>query len=102
MRPSIPRFSNMPGRTKNVWWGDKANLVPQKGVIQYTLSPFFLRAAPHMFRDYLFNGYRRLSHEFPYWAIPFGMGYATYTWANETDFYRKSKASVYAGERHED
>jgi ubiquinol-cytochrome c reductase subunit 8 len=27
-----------------------------------------------MFRNYLFNGYRRLAGEFIFWALPFSIG----------------------------
>jgi len=27
-----------------------------------------------MFREYLFNGYRRMAGEFKFWAVPFGVG----------------------------
>lgn len=38
------------------------------------ISPWQTKAAPNMFREYLFNGYRRLAGEFKFWAIPFGIG----------------------------
>ena len=38
------------------------------------LSPFRQRAAKNMFKNYIFNGYRRLSGELVYWAIPFALG----------------------------
>ena len=48
------------------------------------LSPYQQRAAKNLFRGYLFNGYRRLAAQVPYWIVPFaagacysGMSYAT-------------------------
>ena len=41
------------------------------------LSPFRQRAAKNLFRSYIFNGYRRLSGELVYWAIPFALGTST-------------------------
>ena len=38
------------------------------------LSPFRQRAAKNMFKNYIFNGYRRLSGELVYWSIPFAFG----------------------------
>jgi hypothetical protein len=38
------------------------------------ISPFRQRAAKNMFSGYLLNGYRRLSSQFVYWAIPVGLG----------------------------
>ncbi|KAF9022347.1 hypothetical protein BDZ89DRAFT_1163294 [Hymenopellis radicata] len=94
MRPSLIRLGDMPGprRAYNVWWGDKHGLVKQRGMYQYTLSPFQSKAAPHWARDYLFNGYRRLSKEAIYWVIPFSFGYGVYTWANNYTEYIESKA----------
>ncbi|KAF8912661.1 cytochrome b-c1 complex subunit 8 [Mucidula mucida] len=111
MRPSLIRLGDMPGprRAYNVWWGDKHGLMKQRGMYQYSLSPFQSKAAPHWARDYLFNGYRRLSKEAVYWVIPFGFGssrlfrprcnnahraagYGVYTWANNYTEYHESKA----------
>jgi hypothetical protein len=38
------------------------------------VSPFRQSATSHMFRSYLFNGYRRLAAQLPYWVIPVGIG----------------------------
>jgi hypothetical protein len=38
------------------------------------VSPFRQSATSHMFRNWLFNGYRRLSAQLPYWVIPVGIG----------------------------
>ena len=72
-------------------------------------------------RNYLFNGYRRLSGEFFFFAIPFAVGmsrdiyiyiptkliilhtgYATYSWAKSYDEYQNSKAGhIASGGHHE-
>ncbi|KAF9467185.1 cytochrome b-c1 complex subunit 8 [Collybia nuda] len=100
MRPSIARFSDMPGpRVYNLWWGDKGT-IRQKGIVTYTLSPFQSKAAPNMLRNYLFNGYRRLSGEALFFLIPFGTGYAIYSWAKSYDAFQNSKAGHIAGAKH--
>lgn len=38
------------------------------------VSPFRQSATSHLFRNYLFNGYRRLAAQLPYWVIPVGIG----------------------------
>ncbi|RDB23761.1 Cytochrome b-c1 complex subunit 8 [Hypsizygus marmoreus] len=101
MRPSIARFSDMPGgKVYSLWWGDSGG-IRQKGIVQYTLSPFQSKAAPHMIRSYLFNGYRRLSGELLFFLIPFGTGYGIYSWAKSYDAYQNSKAGhIAAGAEH--
>ena len=42
--------------------------------VHLALSPMRQRVAKHMFRGWLFNGYRRLSAQFVYWIIPFAGG----------------------------
>ncbi|GLB42975.1 putative ucrQ family protein [Lyophyllum shimeji] len=102
MRPSVARQSEMPGpKVYSLWWGDRT-IPKQKGVVEYTISAYRAKAAPHMLRNYLFNGYRRLSGELVFWLIPFGMGYGIYTWAKKTDAYHHSKAAhVAAGVEHD-
>ncbi|KAF9011898.1 cytochrome b-c1 complex subunit 8 [Cyathus striatus] len=104
MRPTIARHSDMPGpKVYNLWWGDKTG-IRQRGVITYTISPYQTKIAPHMFRNYLMNGYRRLSGEFVYFAIPFALGYAVYTWGSNTYAHNNSKAghieAIARGEHH--
>ncbi|KAJ6621318.1 cytochrome b-c1 complex subunit 8 [Mycena sp. CBHHK59/15] len=92
MRPSNAFFSDMPGpKVYNVWWGDQTGQ-KQKGIYTYTISPYQAKAAPHMFRSYLFNGYRRLTvYALPI-LVPFGIYY--YTWRMSVKDYewRNSKA----------
>ncbi|EPQ51858.1 hypothetical protein GLOTRDRAFT_112327 [Gloeophyllum trabeum ATCC 11539] len=93
MRPSIVVRSEMPGpKTYNPWWGDLSGIQRQKGITQYSLSPFKQRAAKHLIQNYIFNGYRRLAEQVPYWIVPFAIGYGTYTWAKRYDEWLNSKA----------
>ncbi|PFH53419.1 hypothetical protein AMATHDRAFT_171189 [Amanita thiersii Skay4041] len=102
MRPTFARHSDMPGpKVYNLWWGDQTG-IRQKGITQYTLSPFQAKAAPKMIRNYLFNGYRRLAGEAIFWIIPFGIGYGVYTWARNYEEWAKSKAGHLALEGHHD
>ncbi|KAJ7115798.1 cytochrome b-c1 complex subunit 8 [Mycena epipterygia] len=91
MRPSNALFSDMPGpKVYNLWWGDQT-ATKQKGIYQYTISPYQAKAAPHMFRNYLFNGFRRLSvYALPI-LIPVGIYYYTWTSAVKDYEWRNSK-----------
>ncbi|KZO99196.1 putative ubiquinol-cytochrome c reductase complex 11 kDa protein [Calocera viscosa TUFC12733] len=77
------------------WWGDFGG-PKQKGIVQYSLSPFQQKAMGDAFSSYLFNGYRRIVAQVPYFAIPFGFGYGIYTWANSYGAYLESKEGHYA------
>jgi len=97
MRATDIRRSDMPGpKVYNLWWGDQ-ELPKQKGLVQYSMSPMRQRAAHHMIRNWIFNGYRRLSGQVGYWIVPFAIGYGTYTWAKRYDTYLNSKAAHIAG-----
>ncbi|EJF61854.1 hypothetical protein DICSQDRAFT_146974 [Dichomitus squalens LYAD-421 SS1] len=91
MRPTEIRRGDMPG-PKGVWWGDKG-VLKQKGIVTYSMSPFKQRATHHLIRNYILNGYRRLSGQFVYWSIPFAIGYGTYAWAKSYDAWQNSKAA---------
>ncbi|KZP13060.1 hypothetical protein FIBSPDRAFT_936539 [Athelia psychrophila] len=75
----------------STWWGDTSG-GKMKGVITYTQSPFRQNPTAHMFRGYLFNGFRRLAGQMPYWIVPVAIGYGTFTWAKSHDEYQNSKA----------
>ncbi|KAJ7504546.1 hypothetical protein B0H11DRAFT_1982846 [Mycena galericulata] len=89
MRPTNALFGDMPGRAYQsgllLWWGDQSGQ-RMKGVYQYTLSPYQAKAAPNMFRNYLFNGIR----------LPAGIYY--YIWRmNVKDYHwRNSKEGLQA------
>ncbi|TFY81100.1 hypothetical protein EWM64_g2916 [Hericium alpestre] len=84
---------------QSLWWGDKSG-INQRGIVQYTLSPFRQRPVHHMVRHWMFNGYRRLSKQVPYWIVPFAIGYGTYTWANNQYAWQMSKAGHLASGGH--
>ncbi|KAI0037094.1 cytochrome b-c1 complex subunit 8 [Vararia minispora EC-137] len=94
----------MPGpKVYNVWWGDYAHGTKlQKGIVQYTVSPFYANPTKNMFRDWLFNGTRRLGQQLPYWSIPFAIGYAVYTWGNKRYAWQNSKEGHIASGEHHD
>ncbi|TFY59601.1 hypothetical protein EVG20_g7728 [Dentipellis fragilis] len=102
MRATGVRMSEMPGpKVYNIWWGDKHGAQRQRGIVQYGVSPFRQRSTHHMFRHYLFNGYRRLASQVPYWIVPVSLGYGLYTWANAHYAWQGSKAGHLAsGEHH--
>ncbi|TFK75654.1 hypothetical protein BDN72DRAFT_954818 [Pluteus cervinus] len=102
MRPTVAHMSGMPGpKVYMQWWGDKNGAIKQKGIYQYTLSPYQFKANPNMIRNYLFNAYRRLSGEALFFIIPFAAGYGIYSWAKSYDGWAKSKAGHLATEHHE-
>lgn len=55
------------------WWGDMGG-PKQKGIIQYSVSPFYQNTMHNAFRSYAFFGYKRLAAQLPYFAIPVGIG----------------------------
>ncbi|KAJ7043447.1 cytochrome b-c1 complex subunit 8 [Mycena alexandri] len=91
MRPSNAVLSDMPGpKVYNLWWGDRT-IQKQKGIYQYTLSPYQSKAAPNMFRNYLFNGFRRLSvYALPI-IVPAGIYYYVWKAAVKDYNWRNSK-----------
>ncbi|EJU01541.1 hypothetical protein DACRYDRAFT_108085 [Dacryopinax primogenitus] len=98
MRPSLTRLSGMPsGKAYIGWWGDFGG-AKQKGIVQYGLSPFQQRAWGDAFSQTMFNGYRRIVSQAPYFLIPFVAGYSIYTWANGYYHYLESKEGHYASQ----
>ncbi|KLO15549.1 hypothetical protein SCHPADRAFT_871032 [Schizopora paradoxa] len=93
MRPTQVRMlSEMPnGKHYMGWWGDMGSL-PQKGIIQYSPSPYRQRAMAHWFSNYLFNGFRRVATHLPFVVPPFAIGYGIYAYAKSFDAYQSSKA----------
>ncbi|TDL19535.1 hypothetical protein BD410DRAFT_727096 [Rickenella mellea] len=82
------------------WWGAMGG-GKQKGIIQYTTSPFRQRAMKGALTGYVFNGYKRVAGHLPYYIIPFSLGntyrisvaaYATYVWGKNYDHWKNSKA----------
>jgi len=64
----------------------------QKGIIQYGQSPFRQSPMRNAFRDYVFNGYRRIASQVPYFAIPIALGYGVYSWGKARYQFLNSKA----------
>jgi ubiquinol-cytochrome c reductase subunit 8 len=75
------------------------------------VSPFRQRGSKNIFQGWMFNGYKRLASQAPYWIVPFAIGacpffvtistepsltcisaYGTYTWAKRYDVWQNSKA----------
>jgi len=92
MRASAVVQSAMPtGKNWMGWWGDMGG-PRQKGIIAYSLSSNQQRACKGVLTGYIFNGYRRLAAQAPYFVIPLGTAYGVYVWAKERDAYYNSKA----------
>ncbi|KAJ7224437.1 cytochrome b-c1 complex subunit 8 [Mycena pura] len=94
--------SDMPGpKVYNLWWGD-GTLAKQKGIYQYTISPYQAKAAPHMIRNYLFNGARRLSvYALPI-LVPASIYYYVWQAAVKDYHWRNSKEGLLATAGHEE
>jgi len=100
MRASTVVQSTMPtGKAWMGWWGDMGG-PRQKGIISYSLAPNQQRAFKGVLSGYLFNGYRRLAVQAPYFVLPIGVAYGVYVWANKRDAYNTSKAAHVAGHGH--
>jgi hypothetical protein len=46
------------------------------------VSPFAQKPFAGMLNGYIFWGFRRIAQQVPYFILPFGFGYAVYTWGN--------------------
>ncbi|KAI9617841.1 hypothetical protein PSHT_11023 [Puccinia striiformis] len=73
------------------WWGNMGG-PKQKGITEYSLSPYRQSPGKHAFRGWLFQGYRRLACQVPYWIVPFGVGYGVIKWADADNHFRNTKA----------
>ena len=74
MRPTQIVQSGMPTGDKYMgWWGNFGG-PKQKGVYQYSISPFQQNAMAGALRNWTFYGYKRLLQQAPYFAIPFALG----------------------------
>ncbi|KNZ46132.1 ubiquinol-cytochrome c reductase subunit 8 [Puccinia sorghi] len=56
------------------------------------ISPYRQSPMKHALRGYLFNGYRRLAAQVPYWIVPFGVAYGVIKWADADNHLRNTKA----------
>ncbi|CAD6567990.1 MAG: ubiquinol--cytochrome-c reductase subunit 8 [Tremellales sp. Tagirdzhanova-0007] len=96
MRPTLRAMSGMPEPKHYIgWWGDMGG-PKQKGIVQYSLSPYQQRAMKGVFSGYLFNGFSRLAGQMPYWIVPFAIAYGTYTWGSNKYAYYNSKEGHHA------
>ncbi|KAK0538637.1 ubiquinol--cytochrome-c reductase subunit 8 [Tilletia horrida] len=92
MQVSEIRQSGMPtGRKWMGWWGEMGSPT-QKGITQYTISPYQTANMRGAVQTYIFYGYKRIMQQAPYFAIPFAAGYGIYTWGKKTNAYNNSKA----------
>jgi ubiquinol-cytochrome c reductase subunit 8 len=55
------------------WWGDMGGPT-QKGIVEYSLSPWQQNAMRGAFRGYAFYGFKRIMQQVPYFALPFAFG----------------------------
>ncbi|PWN49385.1 putative ubiquinol-cytochrome c reductase complex 11 kda protein [Violaceomyces palustris] len=92
MRPSQVAHSGMPTGPKYMgWWGAMGGPA-QKGIAQYTVSPFQQNAMKGALHGYIFYGYKRIMQQAPYFALPFAVGYGLIAWAKKKNAYYNSKA----------
>ncbi|MBW0476961.1 hypothetical protein O181_016676 [Austropuccinia psidii MF-1] len=97
MIPSQSNQSGMPvGKKYMGWWGDFGG-PKQKGITQYALSPYRQSPMKNAVGQVLFQGYRRIAVQVPYWIIPFGAAYGVIKWADADNEFRNSKAGHAAG-----
>jgi len=100
MRPSAVAHSAMPqGKAYIGWWGDMGGPA-QKGIYTYMQSSYKQRPFAGAFHGYLFNGYKRIAAQAPYFAIPFAVGYGVYIWGRHTAEYLESKEGHHAHAHH--
>lgn len=55
------------------WWGDMGGPT-QRGIIQYSVSPFQQNAMKGALHQYVFYGFKRIMQQAPYFVVPFAAG----------------------------
>ncbi|KIJ33526.1 hypothetical protein M422DRAFT_213398 [Sphaerobolus stellatus SS14] len=91
MRPSAIARGDMPGPKHYIgWWGDMGG-PPQKGIYSYSQSPFRQSPFRGVLKGYIFNGYKRIASNAPYFVVPVIIGYAVIQWGNKESSYIHSK-----------
>lgn len=55
------------------WWGDMGGPA-QRGIVQYSVSPFQQNAMRGALHSYIFYGFKRIMQQAPYFAVPFAAG----------------------------
>ncbi|KAM0788092.1 hypothetical protein ACM66B_001261 [Microbotryomycetes sp. NB124-2] len=101
MRPSAPVASGMPTSNSQKhpfmgWWGDMGG-PKQKGITQYSVSPFRQSVFRGALKGYVTNGYKRLAQQSIYFAVPIAVGYGILSWAIKDNHFRNSKHGQIAG-----
>lgn len=100
MHPTNAVRSGMPEPKHYIgWWGDMGG-PKQKGIIHYAQSPFRQSAMKGAFTGYIFNGYRRIAQNVPYFIVPVLIGLGTYSWGKSRYEYLNSKAGHIAAMKH--
>ncbi|CEH14548.1 Ubiquinol cytochrome c reductase, subunit QCR8 [Ceraceosorus bombacis] len=102
MRPSAPVESGMPtGKKYMGWWGDFGG-PKQKGLIQYSISPFQQNPMKGALHGYLFFGFKRIMARMTYFGIPFAAGYGIYSWSvAKNEFYNSKEGHRLLAEHEE-
>ncbi|EMR62028.1 putative ubiquinol-cytochrome c reductase complex ubiquinone-binding protein [Eutypa lata UCREL1] len=99
MRPTQALFSgdeppvNKYGKYLNkVEWGNFGCVLPQRGIITYSMSPNRQNPLAGAANAAVFNTWRRFSKQVLYWAPPLFVAYYAMKWADERNEYLNSKA----------
>ncbi|KAI2633071.1 cytochrome b-c1 complex subunit 8 [Hypomontagnella submonticulosa] len=98
MRPSqVLRSSELPiGKYSHYLnkdtWGHLGCILPQRGIITYTLSANRQNPLAGAANAAVFNTWRRFSKQVLYWAPPLAVAYYAMEWANHRNEYLNSKA----------
>ncbi|RYP14492.1 hypothetical protein DL765_006328 [Monosporascus sp. GIB2] len=74
-----------------VGWGNFGCVLPQRGVITYSMSPNRQNPLAGAGRAAVFNTWRRFSTQVLYWAPPLVAAYYAMKWAGERNEYLNSK-----------
>ncbi|KAE8225561.1 hypothetical protein CF319_g1719 [Tilletia indica] len=102
MQVSQVRQSSMPSGRKWIgWWGAMGGPA-QKGITQYSISPYQTANMRGAVQTYLFYGYKRIMQQAPYFAVPVAAGYFIYTWGKKGSAYNNSKAGHLANAAHDE
>ncbi|RYP26437.1 hypothetical protein DL768_011730 [Monosporascus sp. mg162] len=75
-----------------VGWGNFGCVLPQRGVITYSMSPNRQNPLAGAGRAAVFNTWRRFSTQVLYWAPPLVAAYYAVKWAGDRNEYLNSKA----------
>ncbi|CAJ0754885.1 5348_t:CDS:2 [Entrophospora sp. SA101] len=73
------------------WWGNFGG-PKQKGIVTYSLSPYQQRPFANVFKEGVFNVYRRTKAQIFYVGVPISIGYLIYDYHKKRHEYLYSKA----------